>query len=292
MRPWAQRAMLALMALAARLPLPVVRGMGWVMGHVLLWLVPKRRKVARVNLQRCFPGMANQDLARLLRQHFVRFAQAWLDRGWLWMAPEATVRQRVRLVGAVGELQGDMPTLVFGPHFVGLDAAWMAMLLHVPRRCCGLYAKQEDVLIDAWMAEGRQRFGQPLVVPKGDGVKPLAKALRQGMPLYLLPDMDHGLRDSVWATFFGQSAATLTSLPRLAGLGKAKVVAVRAELTPHGYDVHVLPAWANYPTEDTLADVQRMNHELERMVSQQPDQYFWVHKRFKTRPPGEPSFYG
>jgi Kdo2-lipid IVA lauroyltransferase/acyltransferase len=291
MKPWAQRSMLALMAFASRLPLPAVRGMGWVMGHLLLWLVPKRRKVARVNLEHCFPHLSDKERAALLRQHFVSFAQAWLDRGWLWMAPEATVRQRVRLVGAVDELKGDAPTLVFGPHFVGLDAAWMALLLHVPRQCCGLYARQDDALIDAWMAKGRRRFGHPLVVPKEDGIKPLAKALRQGMPLYLLPDMDHHLRDSVWATFFGMSAATLTSLPRLAGLGKAKVVGLRAELTPSGYDVHVMPAWSDYPTADVQADVQRMNHELERMVQMAPAQYFWVHKRFKTRPEGEASLY-
>ena len=291
MKPWAQKAMLALLALAARLPLPLVRSLGWVMGYALFALVPKRRKVARINLQRCFPDLTERERAKLLRQHFVYFAQAWLDRGWLWMAPESTVRQRVRLVGAVDALQGQEPTLVFGPHFVGLDAAWMAMLVHLPRQCCGLYARQEDALIDAWMAQGRQRFNHPLVVPKEDGIKPLAKALRQGMPLYLLPDMDHHLRDSVWATFFGVSAATLTSLPRLAALGKAQVVALRTQLTSHGYEVHVSPAWSDYPTTDVQADVQRMNHELENMVRQQPAQYFWVHKRFKTRPTGDASFY-
>lgn len=291
MKPWAQRANLLLMGAMARLPLPLVRSLGQGLGWALYWAVPARRKVAQRNIERCFPGLSKQDAAERVRQHFGVFAQAWLDRGWLWGAAREVVAGRVRLVGATEALAGGEPTVVFGPHFVGMDAAWLALVLHQPRRCCGLYAPQDDALIDAWMAEGRQRFGSPLVIPREQGVKPLAKALREGMPLYVLPDMDHGLRDSVWDRFFGVRACTLTSLPRLAALGRAKVVALRAELTPTGYDVHVLPTWEDYPTGDLQADVRRMNHELEQMVLLQPTQYYWVHKRFKTRVEGEPPFY-
>lgn len=275
-----------------RWPLPVVRAAGWLLGHVLWLAVPARRRVALRNVQLCFPQRSPPEQAALVRAHFVAFAQAWVDRGWLWEASEAVVAQRVRLVGQTQALAGSQPLVVFGPHFVGMDAAWMALVLHQPRRCCGLYARQDDAWVDAWMARGRQRFGQPLVLPKEAGVKPLAKAVREGMPLYLLPDMDHGLRDAVWARFFGVQAATLTSLPRLAALGRAQVVALRAELTPSGYDVHVHPVWSGYPSGDVQADAQRMNEELERLIALQPAQYYWVHKRFKTRPSGEAPLYG
>lgn len=291
MKPWMQRLMLGLMWVCARLPLPWVRALGRLMGLTLHALARSRRRVARTNWRLCFPQQSDDEVARAVRQHFICFGQAWLDRGWLWGAPRHVVAQRVQLVGAVEALAGEAPVVVFGPHFVGLDAAWMALTLHLPRTCCGLYAPQNDKLIDHWMAVGRQRFGQPLVIAKDQGLKPLASAMRSGKPLYLLPDMDHGLGDAVWATFFGVPAATLTSLPRLAALGRARVVAVRAELTPQGYRVHVSPAWDDYPGTHLEADVQRMNHELQRMVLTQPEQYFWVHKRFKTRPAGQPSVY-
>lgn len=291
MKPWAQNAMLGLMTASAHLPLIASRGLGWLMGQVLHTLAGKRRRVAQTNWRQCFPDQPEPEVRRAVRRHFVLFAQAWLDRGWLWQAPREVVARRVRLVGALDALAGPEPVVVFGPHFVGMDAAWMALTVHLPRPCCGLYAPQNDQLIDAWMSAGRQRFGDPLVIPRDHGLKPLAKAMRQGLPLYLLPDMDHGIGDAVWATFFGVPAATLTSLPRLAALGRAQVVSVRAELVPGGYDVHVSPAWVDYPTGDVVADVQRMNHELEHLVRAQPEQYFWVHKRFKTRPSGEPPLY-
>ena len=145
--------------------------------------------------------------------------------------------------------------------------------------------------MDGWIAQGRRRFGAPEVVSKYQGAKPVVAAIRAGKPLYLLPDMDQGMNDAVWATLFGQQAATLTSLPRMARLGRAQVLSVTSRITPSGYDVELHPVWSDYPGPDLQADVQRMNHELESLVATMPEQYYWVHKRFKTRPPGEPSVY-
>ena len=281
-----------LMAVIGRLPLPLVRGLGWALGQVLHVLARERRHIARTNWRLCFPADDEVAVRRAIKTHFVAFAQAWLDRGWLWHAPRETVAKRVQLTGLVDALQGNEPVVVFAPHFVGLDAGWLALTLHLPRQCCGLYAPQHDELIDAWMEQGRKRFGDPQVIAKWQGLKPLAAAVRAGKPLYLLPDMDHGLTDSVWAPFYGQQVATLTSLPRFATLGRAKVVPVLVRLTPQGYDVEVLPVWRDYPTRNVDADAARMNEGLESMIALQPEQYYWVHKRFKTRPPGEGSVYG
>ncbi len=286
-----QRFNLAAMVALARLPLPLLRGVGWVLGRLLYAAVPKRRHIALTNWRLCFPEQTEAQRRTAVRAHFVLFAQAWLDRGWLWEASREVVAQRLRLVGNVQALAGDAPTVVFAPHFVGMDAGWTALTVHLPRKLCGLYAPQKNAVVDAWMARGRQRFGEPQVISKWQGLKPLGAAMREGSPLYLLPDMDHGMGDSVWAPFFGVPAATLTSLPRLARLGKAQVLCVTARLTPQGYDVEVGPAWDNYPSTDLQADVQRMNQELAKRVLTMPEQYYWVHKRFKTRPPGEPSVY-
>lgn len=281
----------ATMVAVSRLPLPMVRGLGWLLGQALYVLAVGRRRVALVNWGLCFPHDTPVQRRRAVRTHFVQFAQAWLDRSWLWESPDSVVRQRLRLTGCVDALAGNTPTVVFAPHFVGMDAGWIGLTLLQPRRCAGIYAPQSSAAVDAWMAKGRQRFGDPLVVAKWQGLKPLAAALREGMPLYLLPDMDHGMNDSVWAPFFGTPVATLTSLPRFARLGRAQVVPVISRMTPSGYDVEVLPPWAHYPTDDVTADAARMNRELEALMATMPTQYYWVHKRFKTRPEGQPSVY-
>lgn len=288
---WPSRLGVAFMAALSHLPLPVVRGLGWALGQALYVLAVGRRRVALVNWGLCFPQDTPAQRRRAVHTHFVQFAQAWLDRGWLWHAPASVVRQRLRLTGHTDALAGHAPTLVFAPHFVGMDAGWIGLTLLQPRRCAGIYAPQANVAVDQWMAQGRQRFGDPLVVAKWQGLKPLAAALREGMPLYLLPDMDHGMNDSLWADFFGQSAATLTSLTRFARLGRARVVPVVTRMTPQGYEVQVHQPWADYPGGDLQADTQRMNRELEAFIRQMPTQYYWVHKRFKTRPPGQPSPY-
>lgn len=138
---------------------------------------------------------------------------------------------------------------------------------------------------------GRQRFGDVRMLNRSDGVKPIIANLRKGGLLYLLPDMDYGRNDSVFVPFYGVTAATIPSLSRFARLGRAKVVGVYSRMTPTGYVAEVSPAWANYPTDDAEADTARMNRELQAVIDTMPEQYYWVHKRFKTRPEGKPSVY-
>lgn len=283
---------LGFMSLLARLPLPLVRGLGWVLGQGLHLVAVRRRHIARTNWALCFPQQSEAERHRAIRQHFVHFAQAWLDRGWLWEGDPQTVRRRLTLSGDLQALAGTEPTVVFAPHFVGMDAGWTALTLQLPRRFCTIYAEQLNADVDRWMAEGRRRFGEPHVVAKTQGVRPLVAALRDGEPLYLLPDMDYGPAESVFVPFFGVPAATVSSLPRLARLARAKVVPVTSRLTPDGYEVVVHPAWEGYPGGDVETDTAGMNHRLERLILDAPAQYYWVHKRFKTRPEGEPSFYG
>lgn len=287
----ANRLGVAFMRLLAALPLSWVRGLGWLLGQALHLVAARRRRIARINWALCFPESSVAERDRAVRQHFVYFAQAWLDRSWLWEAPLPTVRRRLTLTGDLQALAGNEPTVIFAPHFVGMDAGWIALTAHLERRFCGLYAEQLNADVDRWMAQGRQRFGNPHVVGKRQGIKPLVAAMRQGLPLYLLPDMDHGMRDAAFVPFFGVQTATLMSLSRLARLGRARVVPVVSRLTRDGYEVMVMSPWASYPTDDAEADTAVMNRYLEDYIRQTPEQYYWVHKRFKTRPGCEPSFY-
>jgi KDO2-lipid IV(A) lauroyltransferase len=288
---WTNRLGLGFMRLLAHLPLPWVRALGWFGGQVLHAVAVRRRRIARTNWGLCFPQDSEAQRNRAVRQHFVYFMQAWFDRSWLWESDEATVRSRLRLVGATHELQGSDRTVIFAPHFVGLDAGGTALALLAQRAFISVYAEQANEAVDRWIRAGRLRYGAVKLVSKNQGLRPVVQAVRAAEVLYLLPDMDMGASESVFVPFFGVLAATVPTLPRMARLGQAKVVPVISRITPQGYDVEVLPAWTDYPGPDAQADTALMNQRLEAMIQTMPEQYYWVHKRFKTRPPGEPKLY-
>jgi KDO2-lipid IV(A) lauroyltransferase len=279
------------MRLLARLPLAWVRVLGVGLGWVLYGVVPARRRVVKVNLALCWPHTPQAQRDRMARACFVCFAQAWLDRSWLWHAPAAVVQQRLRWVGDLPALNQAGGMVVFAPHFVGLDAGWTALSLLTHRPLHTIYTPQSNAGIDAWIARGRQRFGNVALCKRADGAQSLISALRRGEVLYLLPDMDSGEDDTVFVPFFDVPAATLTSLSRFAKLGRARVVPITTRLTPEGYEVQVHSAWDDVPSGDAWADTARMNQRLADWIRTMPAQYFWVHKRFKTRPPGEADVY-
>jgi KDO2-lipid IV(A) lauroyltransferase len=229
--------------------------------------------------------------ARWARESFIVFCQTWLDRSWLWSAPQSVVEQRVKLQGAVHELDGDVPTIIFAPHFYGLDAGGLVLPLRTSRAFTSIFSTHPDPVIDAWFMAGRQRFGDVRMLNRADGVKPIISNLRKGGLLYLLSDMDFGAGESIFVPFYGVPAATVPSLSRFARLGRAKVIGMYTRLTPDGYVAELTPAWDHYPTDDVEADTARMNRELESYINTMPGQYYWVHKRFKTRPEGQPSLY-
>ncbi|AGX87337.1 lipid A biosynthesis lauroyl acyltransferase [Candidatus Symbiobacter mobilis] len=281
----------ALMRALAYVPLPWVRSLGWLLGHLLYGVVRERRHIVCVNLRLCFPQRSPAEIHSLARRVFVRFAQAWLDRSWLWHGSPCVVRNRLRLCGEVAALEGDEPTVLFAPHFVGLDAGWTAMTQQLPRSWTTIYTQQSNPGMDRWIQQGRQRFGTVRLFRRADGVRTIVGSLRQGHPLYLLPDMNFGPQESVFVPFYGVSAATVPSLSRFARLAKAQVIPVVSQMTRRGYDIHILPAWTDFPGGDPIADTVQMNERLQGYIDAMPEQYYWVHKRFKNRPVGEPDVY-
>jgi KDO2-lipid IV(A) lauroyltransferase len=285
------RAGILLMRAVALLPLRWVRALGWLLGRLLFATVRGRRHVALTNLALCFPQMPEAERRALARHTFVIFAQSWLDRGWLWHASRAVLEKRLTLNGAEAALGDQSPLIIFGPHFYGLDAAATAVTMRSDRRHSSIYTPQSDPVVDAWVKAGRLRFGDSRVFHRTTGVKEIIQALRSGEVFYLLPDMDFGAEDSIFTPFFGVPAATLPSLSRFARLGRARIVTILPRLTPGGYTVDILPAWKDFPTSDVAADTRFMNRQLEAYIAAAPAQYWWVHKRFKTRPPGERPVY-
>ena len=282
------------MRFLAHWPLPALRVLGHALGCLLWALVPSRRRIVQTNLRLCFPHRTEADIRILARAHFVQFAQSLLDRAWLWHAPLTTVASRLKWVGtdtAMTQLTQEGPKIVFAPHFVGFDAGGLALTLKASKPVSFIFVPQHNKVLDVWVNQGRQRTGNVKPYFRHEGVKQILSGLRQGEMLHLSPDMDFGPEESIFASFMGVPAATVPSLSRFARLGRAPVMSLVTRMTPHGYDMHVSEFWSDFPTADVQADTQRMNDELAKAIESAPDQYYWVHKRFKTRPVGAPAVY-
>ena len=282
---------LKLFQLLGFLPLPVLRAIGSMVGMALYLGARWRRHVVLQNLRVCFPQKSESQRLAITKQAFVYFAQAWLDRSWLWHRSPSCIHARVRFTGAIDELTADVPTVIFAPHFVGLDVGWTLLTLRVPKHFTTIFTPQSNPVAGAWMTQGRSRFGQVQLFQREDGVKTIVSSLRNNAWLYLLPDMNFGPEESIFVPFFGEPAATVPSLSRFAKLGRARVLPVVTRMTSSGYEVEVLKAWDDFPTDDAQADTALMNQRLETYIQAMPAQYFWVHKRFKTRPEGAASIY-
>ncbi|MBC7435597.1 MAG: lipid A biosynthesis acyltransferase [Bdellovibrionales bacterium] len=279
------------MRLLSRLPLPWVRAMGWLLGMVLYGVAVPRRRVATTNLALCFPALAAPERRALARRHFVLFGQAWLDRSWLWHGDPQVTQQRLRITGDVQPFATRQPFVIFAPHFVGLDAGWTALTQTLPRKFATIYMPQSNQQVDRWVLSGRLRFGDVVLFPRAHGVRKIALDISGGALLYLLPDLDYGPAYSEFVDFFGVPAATTTSLSRFCRVGRARAVTVTSLMTAGGYDIHVGVPWDNFPTADAKADTRLMNATLEELIRTDPAQYLWTHRRFKTRPDGEPGLY-
>jgi Kdo2-lipid IVA lauroyltransferase/acyltransferase len=278
------------MLVFAVLPLWLFRALGLIVGLILLVFAWDRRRVAWRNLSVCFPDQSVLTRLWWLTVNFVCFGCTLFDRFWLWHAPLTTLDRRIRFEGDMTSLQGDDPRVVFVPHFMGLDAGGLWLSSRVQRPWLVMYSRQRVRWVDRWMLNGRRRFGAGLVA-RSEGVRPLLKCLRSNGLLHFSPDMDLGRQQSLFVPFFGTDAATVPALPRLSSMGRAPVLTLLTRLTWRGYTVRLLPEWENYPTGNEAQDVREMNARLEGYVREMPAQYYWPHRRFKTRPEGQPPIY-
>ncbi len=272
------------------LPLPILRALGAGLGRLLYALGRERRKVALINLRLCFPEMTEAEREDIARRHFVVFAQAVLDRTLGWWASKERLQRIIRIQGVehLTDREG-RPVIMLTPHFVGLDAGGTVVSMHVVG--CSVFSKQKNPVLNKLLYDGRMRFNEAVLLSRQDGMRKIVKAMKEGHPFYYLPDMDFGPKESIFVPFFGVQAATIPALSRLVRLTGARVVPVICRQVVDGYEIEVMPAWENFPGESVEADTAQMNRFIESQVLRMPEQYFWLHKRFKTRPPGEQRFY-
>lgn len=287
------RLALGLMWLLHWLPLPLLGRLGEGIGTLLFATVRSRREITLTNLRLCLPQLSETERKNIAKQHFQAYARSILERGILWWGSEARLRKLIRIEPGVplAAIAAD-PTILLCPHFVGLDVAGVAVMLE--STLCSIYTQQQNLAFDHALRQGRSRFRPVQLFARSQGVKPIIRALRQHIPYFMLPDMDFGAKDAEFVPFFGIPAATLTAPARLAASTGAKIIPVIATYLPdyQGWQVKFYPAWENYPGDDMIAATRQMNAFIEQRILEAPAEYFWAHKRFKTRPPGVPGVYG
>jgi KDO2-lipid IV(A) lauroyltransferase len=290
----AARALLAVVWLLHWLPLPLLALLGRAVGALLYRFGRGRREVALRNVELCLPELGVRERQALVREHFRWLGRSLLERGLLWYASPARLKRLIHVEGDVTFAEtSERPVMWLVPHFMALDVAGAATQLFQTRWVASIYQAQSNAVLDAAMRAGRLRFGQGEVFSRHESALPLVRAVKRGAAFFNLPDMDFGPRDAAFVPFFGVPAATLLAPSRLARSLKMAVQPVVAEALPggQGYRVRFLPAWTDWPSDDPEADARRMNAWIESEIRRNPAQYLWVHKRFKTRPPGEASLY-
>jgi len=288
------RLAIAFLWLVHWLPAAWQSAIGAAVGVLACRLATGRRRVAERNLELCLPQLDGAARQALLREHFRWLGRSIVERGLLWYAPRERLMKLIEVRGDVHFAERcDAPVMWLVPHFMALEAAATAVQLFQSRRGATIYQRQSNPVFDAAVRAGRQRFGDSVLFSRNDSAKPLIRAIRQDrLGFFNLPDMDFGLKDAEFVPFFGVPAATLIAPARMARMLGMVVQPVVAEMREGGgWRVTFHEPWQGWPSDDAVADTRRLNAWIEAEVRRHPAQYLWVHKRFKTRPAGQPPVY-
>jgi KDO2-lipid IV(A) lauroyltransferase len=276
---------LGLLWLLSLLPAPVLRLIGVGLGELFHAVVPSRRRIVRINLRLSFPDISEKERRRLARKHFHALGAGMLEVPLAWFASDRRLRRMVDIEGAehLRQAQADgSGVLLLTGHFTTMELGCRLVdLAGFPFH--GMYRRADNVFVDYWMCRLREaRLGLPMV-PKED-LKRIVRLLRGGRRVWYGPDQTLEAANAAFVDFFGRPTLTLTATSRLAQMGRAKVVPYFPQRHGSRYRLVFLPALDNFPSGDDVADARRINALLEHAIREVPEQYFWVHRRFKDGP--------
>lgn len=278
-----------LMTLLAWLPLQVLRVGAAIFGVLAYLLLHHRRKITRVNLSLAFARESTWRRELRCIQHFVALAQSLADRAWIWRGSQASIKSRITLQG-LEILPRNRNIVLLAPHMVGVDAAWTRLAIEgLP--LTGLYQPQRHPKKDALIRSCRLRRGNVRCYSRHAGIRNILNDFKDGRMFYCLPDMDFGPKDALFVPLFGQQAATLTVLPKLARISRALIIPVITRMTSSGYHITIEPPWQDLDQMPLHTACRRMNAAVEGWAIEAGAEYLWSHRRYKTRPKDAASLY-
>ena len=285
---------LAILRLLSFLPLPALTLFGYAFGALAYVLFSSRRKIALKNLTACFPEKNTSELKKINFQHFLFIGQAIFTSPINWWISRRRFERLVNISGREAydkALADERNIILLAPHFMAMEIS--GLYLQAERPMIGMYQYMKNPLINKIALNQRQRFCQGGVMfERKDSLRSILRELNKGLPMQYSPDQD-AMRKGVFVPFFHPLASTTPALGKFAQVTKAVIIPCYSIYKPWGmgYEVILGEPVENAGTGDEINDATVMNQAIEAMVRQQPAQYLWSHKRFKTRPEGQQPFY-
>ncbi len=291
-RYWLTWLGLALLWLITRLPYRWQLGMGKRLGRIAYRFARRRRRIAAINLDLCFPELTESEREILLLQHFESLGMGLLEMSAAWWIADKRLIHLGNIQGfehLEAALEQGKGVILLSAHFTSLEMGSRFLTLKI--RIHGAYRPHENPVVELFMKKSRESHAEK-AIPR-EAIRDIVRSLKQNKPLWFATDQNFGHKNSVFAKFFGIPAATNTATARLAKLTGASVVPFFVRRLPNaqGYQVILQPALEHFPTGDDIADMETINHLIEQQIRQAPEQYLWAHRRFKDRPSGESRFY-
>ena len=290
-RHWGSWFAIFILRIIALLPFKLKILAGTAFGKISYRLLKRRRHITTTNIALCFPEKSAAEQEQLVKDIFVANGIGFFEIAWAWWANPESLRHRVKFEGLelLQQANADKGVLLVGGHFTHLDLA--GLMVNLEADIDAIYRKNNDPVFEYVITKGRKRVFKNIL--ERSNMREIVRKLREGRVVWYSPDQDHGSHNSVFAPFFGVPAATVTATAKLMRMGKANPVFVahKRDLITQQYTVTFSLPDPAFPTGDEVADATIINLMIENAIKQQPDQYMWVHRRFKTRPEGEPSVY-
>ncbi len=292
-RHWVTWAGLGLLWLLVQLPYPVLSRLGETIGKLSRRFLKRRECIARRNLELCFPDMTNEMREAMIEKNFMSLGMGLFETGMAWFWPDSRVRRWFDVEGYQNLVQAQANqkgVMVVGVHFMSLELGGRVMGLCQPMMAT--YRPHNNELMEWVQTRGRMRSNKSMIDRRN--LKGLVSELKKGEAVWFAPDQDYGRKGSTFAPFFSVPNAATTNgtyvLSRLSGASMLTVTMVR-KADRSGYQLHIGRALTDYPAKDEHEAASYMNKVIEREILRAPEQYLWIHRRFKTRPQGEVSLY-
>lgn len=291
-KQWPTWLAIGILWIITRFPYTWQLNIGHYLGQTVYYLAPRRRQIAEINIRHCFPQLSSAQQQKLLKQHFTSLGIGLLDMLNAWWTSDARLAGLAEIEGLEhlhAALARGKGVILLSAHFTSLEIGarflTQQLTIHVT------YRPHENPVIELFMKRSRESHAEK-AIPR-DAIRTMLRSLKQNKPLWFATDQNFGHKHSVFADFFGIPAATNTATSRLAQISQAAVIPFFTQRLPQGrgYRVILQPMLTAFPSADPQADAQRINRLIENQIKQAPEQYLWVHRRFKDRPAGQKSFY-
>lgn len=283
---------LLIMWCLCQLPFSIASRISGGIGSLLYYLVPSRRRITMINLEACFPDKNPEELTTIAKDNFRHLGYLLVEAGFSWWRSEKTINKLFHLSGTEHldrALEAGNGVIMLTGHMTSLELGGQALAMRYPTHV--MYKRSRNILTEVIIRRGRQRFTENIFLHSS--IRNILKALKKNEAVWYAPDQDFGPQRSVFADFFGIPTATIPTTGNLVKKTGAAVVPFYPIRLPNhqGLEIRVLPALEGLDGEDNVKDAGAINASIEAAVTENPEQYMWLHRRFKTRPPGMPELY-